>query len=96
MCSSDLRYFDPLMRDLEAFLQSSQKRVTGRVRVQLLQGAATVLGATSPHSLMDRSLATYGEGSSLWDGEEAEAFCKLYGMHEMLLAAAAARCPDGD
>ena len=82
------RYFDPLMRDLEAFLESSQERVSGTVRVRLFCGQATVLGATSPHSLMDKKLATYGEGSALWTGQEAAAFCKLYGVQDGLLALA--------
>lgn len=83
------RYFDPLMRDVEAFLTSSQQRVSGTVRVQLFAGQATVLGAISPHSLMNSDLARYGEGSSLWNGDEAAAFCKIYGVQDTLLARAA-------
>ena len=84
----EARYFDPLMRDLEAFLASSQQRVTGHVSVRLFQGQATVLGATSPHSLMDRDIALYGEKSTLWTGEEAAAFSKIYGLPDMLLTRA--------
>ncbi|MEP0847568.1 MAG: argininosuccinate synthase [Phycisphaerae bacterium] len=87
----EARHFDPLMRDVEAFLESSQRNVTGRVRVRLWQGQAVVLGATSPHSLMNAG-ARYGEGSSLWTGAEAAAFCKLYGMQDCL----AARVAEGD
>jgi hypothetical protein len=49
-----------------------------------------VLGASSPYSLMNSDLARYGEGSALWNGEEAAAFCKLYGLHDSLLARAGA------
>ncbi|MCG3131225.1 MAG: Argininosuccinate synthase [Phycisphaerae bacterium] len=76
----EARFFDPIMRDLEAFLESSQRKVTGRVTVRLEDRIATVLGATSPHSLMNSDKAKYGEGSKLWTGEEAAAFCKIYGV----------------
>lgn len=84
----EARFLDPVMRDLEAFLTSSQERVTGGVRVRLHQGQAWVCGATSPHSLLDARGARYGEGSRLWTGAEAAAFAKLYGMHDRLLAQA--------
>ncbi len=83
----EARYFDPLMRDLEAFLTSSQRSVTGSVRVRLHAGQATVLGATSPHSLLSAG-ARYGETSALWTGAEAAAFCKLYGLQDALIARA--------
>lgn len=80
------RFFDPLMRDIEAFLESSQRRVTGRVTVQWLAGQASVLGAASPNSLMNPAVALYGEESSLWTGAEAGAFAKIYGLQDWLLS----------
>lgn len=82
----EARYFDPVMRDIEAFLISSQVCVSGSVHVELFDGQATVLGTTSPHSLMNAQAATYGEGSRLWSGAEAAAFSKLYGLQEWLIA----------
>ncbi len=79
----EARWFDPLARDLEAFLESSQRDVTGSVRVQLRDGQATVLGATSPRSLLGAG-GSYGEGSSSWTGAEAAAFCRLYGLPDRL------------
>jgi argininosuccinate synthase len=87
----EARFFDPLMRDLEAFLVSSQRRVTGVATVRLFQGQATVEGADSPYSLMDRNLAVYGEGSSLWSGDEAAAFSKVYGLADALFERAATK-----
>ncbi|MEW6252672.1 MAG: argininosuccinate synthase [Planctomycetota bacterium] len=81
----EARFFDPLMRDIEAFLESSQRRVTGRVRVRLYAGQAAVLGATSPFSLLNPQIATYGEGTQLWTGAEAAAFAKLYGLQDWLM-----------
>lgn len=81
----EARFFDPLMRDVEAFLYSSQARVSGTVRVRCFAGQATVLGASSPFSLMDKDVALYGESSALWTGEEAAAFAKIYGLQDRLL-----------
>ena len=87
----EARFFDPLMRDLEAFLESSQQRVCGDVQVRLTAGQATVLGGTSPYSLLDPEVGLYGEASTLWTGEEAAAFAKIYGLQDWLLARAQAR-----
>ena len=80
-------YFDPVMRDLEAFLDSSQRRVGGAATVQLRQGAHRVLGVRSPHSLFDTGVATYGEETALWDGRDAEGFTRIYGLQSRLAAA---------
>ncbi len=75
------RYYDPLLSDIRAFLDSSQERVTGEVRVRLHKGNVIALGCRSPHSLLDagrRLGSTYGHGSSLWTGPEARAFAHIY------------------
>lgn len=73
-------YYDPVMRDLEAFLDGVNRRVTGDVRVKLFKGAITVVGVRSPFSLMNPGVAVYGEGASAWTGEEAAGFARIYGM----------------
>ncbi|RKG64557.1 argininosuccinate synthase [Corallococcus sp. CA054B] len=77
-------FFDPLVKDLEAFLASSQDRVTGEVKLVLTPRAHVVEGVRSPHSLMDAKVATYGEANVLWTGTEAAGFAKLYGVAQML------------
>jgi argininosuccinate synthase len=75
------RYYDPLLSDIRAFLDSSQEQVTGEVRVRLHKGNVIPLGCRSPHSLLDagrRLGSTYGHGSSLWTGPEARAFAHIY------------------
>ncbi len=84
------RFFDPLARDLEAFLESSQATVTGEVRVRLHSRSFSVLGVRSPYSLMS-ACASYGEGSRLWDGAEAAGFTKLYGIAQTLAMGARGR-----
>jgi argininosuccinate synthase len=76
-------YYDPILEDLRAFFDSSQQRVTGKVRVFLHKGNTVILGSQSPYSLLDaaaRQGVVYGYGSSLWTGEEARAFAHMYAM----------------
>jgi argininosuccinate synthase len=77
-------FFDPLARDLEAFLTSSQDRVRGEVRLTLHPRAFVVEGVQSPYSLMDPRIATYGEANKLWTGAEAAGFAKVFGVQQTL------------
>jgi argininosuccinate synthase len=77
-------YYDPVMRDLETFLDSLNRRVTGEVRVRLYRGASVVTGVRSPYSLMDPAVGVYGEGAGAWSGEEAAGFARIYGLASML------------
>ncbi len=79
-------YYDPVMRDLEAFLDSVNDRVTGDVRVRLWRGNHDVVGTRSPESLFDREVATYGEGAKAWSGADAAGFSRIYGIPSMLAA----------
>jgi len=77
-------WFDPLARDLEAFLDSSQEVVSGEVRVTLRPRASAVEGVRSPFSLMDPKVASYGEANHMWDGAEAAGFAKLHGVQQVI------------
>lgn len=77
-------YFDAVMRDIESFINSSQKRVAGLVRMKLFKGNIFVEGLKSDFSLMNKKVATYGEENNLWTGEEAAGFSKIYGLEAML------------
>ena len=78
------KFFDPLVRDLEAFLLSSQSKVTGDVRLTLHPRCFSVDGVRSPYGLMNSKIASYGEANHLWSGAEAAGFAKLYGVPQML------------
>lgn len=73
-------YFDPLVQDLEAFLDSVNQQVTGTVTVQLYKGNLTVTSMESKYSLMNSKIGKYGEEAGSWNGRDAEGFCKLYGF----------------
>jgi argininosuccinate synthase len=83
------QYFDPSLRDIEALITSSQARVTGETRVHLAAGRFQVVGTRSPHSMMDTSIATYGEENHLWTGAEARAFARVSAIPSLLAARAA-------
>jgi argininosuccinate synthase len=83
------QYFDPSLRDIEALITSSQVRVTGETRVRLAPGRFQVVGTRSPHSMMDASVATYGEENLLWTGDEARAFARVSAVPSLLAARAA-------
>jgi argininosuccinate synthase len=78
-------YFDPVMRDIEAFIKSSQEIVTGSARLRLRAGRFDVTGVKSPHSMV-AGAALYGETTKLWTGREAAGFSKLHAL-PMTLAA---------
>ncbi len=87
-------YFDPVMRDLEAFLNSSQERVTGTVDVRLHRGSVFILGCDSPFSLFNPDVAAYGEENKLWDARDARGFTQIYGVQSLLAARAATAAAD--
>lgn len=83
-------WFTLLRECLQAFLATSQARVTGRVTVRLYKGSVSVVGRESPHALYDRALATYGVGDS-FDASAAEGFVKLWGLPSKVWAGAGMR-----
>jgi argininosuccinate synthase len=68
---------DPVCRDIEALLVSSQERVTGEVHVLLRPGGVFVEGVDSPHSLMSASKGVYGEAAGEWTAADALGFSKI-------------------
>jgi len=82
------QYFDPALRDIEALITSSQARVTGETRIRLAPGRFQVVGTRSPHSMMDRSVATYGEENRLWTGDEARSYARIAAIPALLAARA--------
>jgi len=71
---------DPVCRDIEALLLSSQERVTGSVRVQLRPGNLFVEGVESPYSLMAASKGVYGEAAGEWTPTDALGFSKIVAL----------------
>lgn len=72
-------WMDPLREDLEAFIEKTQKRVYGKVRVKLYKGNLRVVGRLSPLSLYDKDLANYNIKTS-FNQAYAEGFTTLWGL----------------
>ncbi len=73
------QYFDPTMRDIEAFLQSTQKFVSGKVFVKLLPYRFELTGIESSHDLMSAKFGSYGEMNKAWTGDDVKGFTKIFG-----------------
>jgi argininosuccinate synthase len=76
-------HLDPVCRDIEALLVSSQARVTGEVHVLLRPGSAFVEGVTSPWSLMAASKGVYGEAAGEWSPADALGYSKMLALTGM-------------
>ena len=72
-------WFSAMRHDLDAYVESTQRFVTGSVRVKLFKGSATVVGRRSPHSLYRHELATYA-GEDAFDQSAAPGFIQLWGL----------------
>jgi argininosuccinate synthase len=74
------QHLDPVCRDIEALLVSSQARVTGKVHVLLRPGSAFIEGVESAHSLMAASKGVYGEAAGEWTPVDALGFSKMLAL----------------
>jgi argininosuccinate synthase len=74
------QHLDPVCRDIEAYLNSSQARVTGEVKVLLRPGSVFVEGVTSPYSLMAASKGVYGESAGEWTPADALGYSKMLAL----------------
>ena len=74
------QHLDPVCRDIEALLISSQERVSGEVKVLLRPGNAFVEGVTSPYSLMAASKGVYGEAAGEWTPADALGFSRIQAL----------------
>ena len=72
-------YLDPVMRNIEVFLEDSQKSVTGDVIVKLKPYHFTLEGIESSFDMMKSEFGEYGEMNNSWTSEEAKGFIKIYG-----------------
>ena len=77
-------YFDPVVEDIEALIDSSQNVVSGEAKIKLHKGNIIIVGVKSPYSLMNKKVATYGEQNLLWTGQDAIGFSKIYGLQGVL------------
>lgn len=70
-------YLEPVMRDIEKFLENSQENVTGNVIVRLIPYTFQLVGIESDHDLMKSEFGQYGEMNKGWTAEDAKGFTKI-------------------
>jgi argininosuccinate synthase len=73
------QHLDPVMRDLEAFLSSTQRHVSGDVHLELYPYRYQVLGIESPYDLMSAKFGKYGEENLGWSGQDVKGFTRIFG-----------------
>ena len=71
-------YLDPVMRDIENYMKSSQSNVNGKVFIKLHPYRFELLGIDSPNDLMQAKFGSYGEMNKGWSSEEAKGFIKIF------------------
>jgi len=74
------QHLDPVCRDIEALLKSSQTRVSGEVKVLFRPGSVFVEGVSSPYSLMAASKGVYGESAGEWTPTDALGYSKMLAL----------------
>jgi len=79
-------WFSPLREAMDAFINVSQRNVTGTVRVKLYKGSCSVVGSKSRYSLYDHAMATY-EAGDMFDHSAAKGFIELWGLPLKIRAA---------
>ncbi len=70
-------YLEPVMRDIEKFLENSQENVTGKVMVKLRPYSFQLIGIESNHDLMKSEFGQYGEMNKGWTADDAKGFTKI-------------------
>ena len=73
------QYLEPVMRDMEAFLDKSQRNVTGTVELILRPYSYTLVGVDSPFDLMKTDFGEYGEVNKAWTADDVKGFTKILG-----------------
>jgi len=75
---------DPVMRDIESFLETTQRNVTGDAYVELMPYRFQVTGIESPYDLMSSKFGKYGEMNAGWSGNDVRGFSKIFGNQTMI------------
>ena len=75
----EAQYLDPVMRDMEAFIESTQRHVSGTVEITLRPQSYTLVGVDSPYDLMKTDFGEYGEVNKAWSADDVKGFTTIIG-----------------
>ena len=79
------KWFTPLRKAVQAFIESTQEYVTGEVKFKLYKGNIIKAGTTSPYTLYNESIASFTTGD-MYDHHDAEGFINLFGLSSKVRA----------
>ncbi|MEN8123253.1 MAG: argininosuccinate synthase, partial [Bacteroidota bacterium] len=71
------QYFEPVMRNIEKFMEDSQERVTGKVFINLMPYRFEIEGVESDFDMLNAKFGSYGEENKLWTGEDVKGFTNI-------------------
>lgn len=80
----EAQFLEPVMRNLESFLDSTQQNVTGKVILRLRPYHFSVSGIQSDYDLMDAKVAAYGEENKAWSASDVDGFTKVLGLQQKI------------
>ncbi len=76
----DGKWYSPLRESLSAMIDEMEKTVTGEVRLKLYKGSISPAGATSPYSLYNENIASFGDSHELYSHKDSDGFINLFGL----------------
>ena len=77
-CVHEGQFLEPVMRNIEAFFEQTQKQVNGKIKVFLAPYRFHILGVESDNDLMSNKFGSYGEMNSSWSAEDVKGFSKIF------------------
>ena len=77
-------WYEPLMGDLNAYMESVNKWVTGTITMRLYKGRAVAIARSSPHALYDAALAGFGESGGLFSQQASPGFIELWSLQSRM------------
>jgi len=77
MLLHEAQYLDPVMQNIEKFLEDTQKTVSGKVFITLYPYHFVVEGIESKYDMLSSKFGTYGEENTLWSGDDVKGFTKI-------------------
>lgn len=78
------QFLEPALRDMEAYLNNTQEKVSGEVIVHLAPHRFHIVGIESKHDLMSDKFGSYGEMNNAWSGDDVKGFSKIFGNQTMI------------
>jgi len=77
-------WYEPLLGDLNAYMESANELVTGTIMLKLYKGSATVVARSSPYALYDPALAGFSESGGLFSQQASPGFIELWSLQSRM------------